>query len=431
MRVLQVVPTLSAGGAETLVAELALALARRGHQVGVALLAGARGTRGKELAGKLEQAGIPVSGQTLHSMRRPHGTLSLVQAIRSFRPDVMHSHLYSADLILAAVNAMTARQRIIRTIHNTSIQGTRSRAGTWLLDRLYATSVACGERVADAYVDYFRGAQKSALVTVRNGVAPSNTHAHEDGDTNAVAVAGAQRTLLRASIGIAADAFVYVHVGALRGRTLASSQKAHDVLLGAFAQLCAHPAAAHAHLLLIGDGELREAAQQFAQTLQISKRVTFAGVLDNVPRWLEAADTFVFPSRYEGLPVALIEACMAGLPVIASALPEIAEVFGATGYSAAPVDEPLGFASAMLDCLLDPPLARASAVRATEHVAREFSIDLCAARYETHYERLGAPLASRIAPPTGTRTPPAAQATPFPHSSALVTASKRHHQETP
>ncbi|MEX3937115.1 glycosyltransferase [Paraburkholderia phymatum] len=414
MKVLQVVPTLSAGGAETLVAELALALARRGHQVGVALLAGARGERGAELADKLKHAGVWVSGRTLHSMRRPDGAVSLARTIRSFRPDVMHSHLYAADVVLAAVNALTVRQRLIRTIHSTAIQGTRSRAGTWLLDRLYATSVACGARVADAYADYFRGVQKSAVVTVRNGVARPGANANTE------------RNGVRGSLGIAPDAFVFVHVGTFHGRTLASSPKAHDVLLKAFAQLCSHSSASRTHLLLIGDGCLRESAQRLAQTLGIDGRVTFAGVRDNVPQYLAASDAFVFPSRYEGLPVALIEACMAGVPTIASDLPEVAEVFGDLDYLAARVDEPSDFASAMLDCFANPTSARARAHQTAAHVALDFSIDLCAAHYELHYERLGASLASRIAPQCFDVAPAAHTST-----SAHSHATKQLHQETP
>jgi glycosyltransferase involved in cell wall biosynthesis len=429
MRVLQVVPTLSAGGAETLVAELALALGRRGHTVGVALLAGARGARGTELVDKLEQAGIVVSGRALRSPRRPGAALSLARAIGSFKPDVIHSHLYSADLVLAAVNAVTARQRLIRTIHNTSIQGTRSRAGTWLLDRLFATSVGCGERVADAYERYFGGKQKSALATVRNGVtrtASGGTSAHSASHPDAAT----DRTRLHAALGISPGAFLFVHVGAFRGRTLASSQKAHDVLLLAFAQLCAQPAATNAHLLLIGDGELRSAAQQFARTLGVANRITFAGAVGNVPRYLAAADAFVFPSRYEGLPVALIEACMAGVPTIASELPEIAEVFGGNAYTSAPVDEPPRFAAAMLACLLDPDTARAQAAANAAHVSHEFSIDLCAARYETHYAQLDKPRASRTTHLSSRGKPPGAGAPPLPKSAA-DTLSKRSHQETP
>jgi len=339
---------------------------------------------------------------------------------------VIHSHLYSADLVLAAVNAVTARQRLIRTIHNTSIQGTRSRAGTWLLDRLFATSVGCGERVSDAYERYLSGKQKSALATVRNGV----TRTASSNGAAAHADATAERSRLRAALGISPGGFLFVHVGAFRGRTLASSQKAHDVLLLAFAQLCAHPATTNAHLLLIGDGELRSAAQQFARTLGVSDRITFVGAVNNVPRYLAASDVFVFPSRYEGLPIALIEACMAGVPTISSELPEIAEVFGCTAYTTAPVDEPPRFAAAMLACLLDPNTAQARAAANAAHVSQEFSIDLCAARYEMHYAQLDKPHASRTTYLSSRGIPPGAGVPPAPKF-AVDTVSKRSHQETP
>jgi glycosyltransferase involved in cell wall biosynthesis len=427
MRILQVVPTLSAGGAETLVAELSLVLTRRGHTVGVALLAGARGARGAELADRLESAGIVVSGRSLRSPRRPAAALSLAHAIGSFKPDVMHSHLYSADLMLAAVNAMTVRQRLIRTIHNTSIRGTRSRAGTWLLDQLFATSVACGERVADAYASYFDGKQKSALAIVRNGVALARANS----DAVAHSDAADRRARLRAALGISPNAFLFIHVGAFRGRTLATSQKAHDVLLLAFAQVCAHRSAKGAHLLLIGEGELRAAAQQFARSLGVANRITFAGAVDNVPRYLAASDVFVFPSRYEGLPVALIEACVASVPTISSALPEIAEIFGGAAHMTAPLGDAHRFADSMLACLLDLETARAQAADNAAVIAREFSIDLCAARYEVHYENLDKPLASRATHLSNRGTPSDADMRPGPSPSVADTVSKQSHQETP
>jgi hypothetical protein len=110
-------------------------------------------------------------------------------------------------------------------------------------------------------------------------------------------------------------------------------------------------------------------------------------------------------------------------------LPEIAEVFGEATYAAAPVNDPSGLATAMLDCLLDPASARARAVRAAAHIAREFSIDLCAARYEAHYEYLGAPLASRVAAAAGVHPAPVAHAS-HPPSSDPLAVSKQSHQET-
>lgn len=71
-------------------------------------------------------------------------------------------------------------------------------------------------------------------------------------------------------------------------------------------------------LLLVGDGELRKAAEEQANTLGIRDSVIFAGVRGDVNRLLQAMDVFLFPSIYEGLPVSVIEAQAAGLPCMIS-----------------------------------------------------------------------------------------------------------------
>lgn len=71
-------------------------------------------------------------------------------------------------------------------------------------------------------------------------------------------------------------------------------------------------------LVFVGDGELREKTEVLATSLNVAQYIHFLGELDDVNPVLQAADVFVFPSHYEGIPLALIEAQSAGLPVIAS-----------------------------------------------------------------------------------------------------------------
>ncbi|HNC43965.1 MAG TPA: glycosyltransferase family 4 protein, partial [Acidobacteriota bacterium] len=68
-----------------------------------------------------------------------------------------------------------------------------------------------------------------------------------------------------------------------------------------------------------------------AQTLGIADRLVFAGVRSDVPRLLKAADLMIFPSRWEGLPGAVLEACAAGTPVVASNLPGVKEIASEVG----------------------------------------------------------------------------------------------------
>lgn len=74
----------------------------------------------------------------------------------------------------------------------------------------------------------------------------------------------------------------------------------------------------NAKLFLIGDGPLRQDIERQANDLRISKNVTFIGNVDNVNDYLQAMDVMVMPSLFEGLPLALLEWQLSGLPVVIS-----------------------------------------------------------------------------------------------------------------
>ena len=115
------------------------------------------------------------------------------------------------------------------------------------------------------------------------------------------------REAVRAECGIPADAFVVGHVGRF------TDQKNHDFLLAVAAEM--HARQPDTYFLLVGEGELRPAMQERAARLGIADRVIFTGGRADVPRLMRGAmDAFIFPSKYEGLGLALVEAQAAGLP---------------------------------------------------------------------------------------------------------------------
>ena len=90
-------------------------------------------------------------------------------------------------------------------------------------------------------------------------------------------------------------------------------QKNHSFLIRIFEKM-----PGDTRLLLVGDGVLRDSAEQLARELGIRDRILFAGVRSDVDRLLQAMDVFLFPSLFEGLPVSIIEAQAAGLPCLIS-----------------------------------------------------------------------------------------------------------------
>lgn len=117
------------------------------------------------------------------------------------------------------------------------------------------------------------------------------------------------RNSLRESLCLS-DEYVVLHVGNLR------RVKNHDYLFSVFAQILdSEPKSV---LLLAGQGEREAELRALAEELGISDKVRFLGSRSDVPALLSAADVFVFPSFYEGLPGAVLEAQAASLPCIIS-----------------------------------------------------------------------------------------------------------------
>ncbi|QAZ66032.1 glycosyltransferase family 4 protein [Solidesulfovibrio carbinolicus] len=158
-------------------------------------------------------------------------------------------------------------------------------------------------------------------------------------------------------------------------------QKGLDVLLTALARL---PAGVDYELTIVGDGPLRGALTEQAAALGVLSRLRFAGWAgrEAMPELLRRADLFVFPSRDEGMPNAVLEAMAAGLPVIATRISGNEEVVadGETGLLVPP-DDPDALAGALAGLLADAALRRRLGAAGRERVCREYSWRSVAERY--------------------------------------------------
>lgn len=160
-------------------------------------------------------------------------------------------------------------------------------------------------------------------------------------------------------------------------------EKAHDVLLEAFARVTASEALV---LRIVGDGPRRAALERQAKALGVADRVQFMGHREDVAEILASSDLFLLPSRSEAFPNSAIEAMAAGLPVIASAVGGLLDLIedGRTGLLV-PARNADALVAAVERLLAQPTLAAALGASARRHVRERYSFDRMVAGFEALY----------------------------------------------
>lgn len=365
MRILQVIPTIQAEGAQRMVAGLCRELRRAGHQVGVVALFDPAGV---SLEAELRRDGVEL--QVLGKRMGPDLRMfvRVPAAAARFAPDVIHTHIYVLKYLLPG---LLPRRRcpVVHTVHNLADREGGTRVDVLVQRAAFragVTAVSIGRAVSESMRRlYGAGPHRE----IPNGIATAD-YAPPPG----------AREEVRAALGIAPAAPVFLAVGRL------AAAKNHALVLTAFA---APPLQAlGAHLLLAGDGPLRGELTRRAASLGLAGRAHLLGARPDVARLLAAADALVLPSDYEGHPLAVLEAMAAGKPVVATAVGCVPEtVTPATGRLVPPGDAG-ALAAAMLDLARDPASARVLG-EAGLRVARErYDASVMAGAYARLYREL-------------------------------------------
>ena len=186
---------------------------------------------------------------------------------------------------------------------------------------------------------------------------------------------------IKESLGIKKEALVVGTIGAL------TREKGHQYLLRAALKVIRiYPKAI---FLLVGDGTERTSLEKTVSNLGIKDSVIFAGMRKDVPEILSILNVFVLPSLNEGLPMALLEAQGAQIPVVATSVGAIPDVLenGVTGILIPPKD-PQAIAEAIIMILSDKQLASGIAKKGFERVRDNFSSEKMASKYLLIYKEL-------------------------------------------
>jgi glycosyltransferase involved in cell wall biosynthesis len=380
MKILQVLPTLSAGGAEGFVTNLGVSLAALGADVRFFILAGARGERGQVLWQRLQDAGIEVVGTEERNIRSPKNLLRLAGLIRSWRPDVVQANIFSTEFVCALVSLFPVGNsvRFTRRLANTNFQEYKSPTVMYQLDRFFDLTIACSSAVEISYRRFMRDKVENFVTTIPNG----GLLLEEISDTR-------EKQQARRDLGLPRANFVVTHIGRMFGadranQSLQTGQKAHDILIKSFAQ--AFGGDVDKLLVLVGDGPLRSEAEELTRDLGITRQTHFLGQQQEPWPALKAADMFCFPSRWEGLPNVLPEAASCGLPIVASDIREIRDLYLGEAWLLKPIDDVEGFADGMRKIAANIADYRNFAAAIAPEIRERFSMDTCAKQYLVAYD---------------------------------------------
>jgi glycosyltransferase involved in cell wall biosynthesis len=293
----------------------------------------------------------PTSGHDWTSLK------AHVRALRQIAPDIVHANLsspWSCQYCIASAGLLR-RPRVV-AVYQLAVPPT-SRA-QWRAKRLTARAVhrhvGVGEHTSRE-VEALVGLRAGSVLTIHNGV-PDEQRAAAD----------------RPRPGLL--------VGAI-GRF--ERQKGFDLLIRALSGM------EDAALVLVGDGSERPGLEHLAESVGVADRVIWQDWTDEARSYLGALDVFAFPSRFEGFPLALLEALLARSAVVAADVGSVSEIVrdGETGLLVPPED-PRALAGAIRRLLADAELRQRLGKQGRQHVLSRFTADHMARAFERLYEEL-------------------------------------------
>jgi glycosyltransferase involved in cell wall biosynthesis len=358
--IIHILPAFVPYGAERVALELVARLPSRGFRTQLVSLFGGEGLREE-----LRQRHIKFTSLAeTHAVSRLHVASQLSKLIREQgdrAPAIVHTHLFGSDFWTAIartsafapfLQARPSNAVFISTSHNVDRDDSSPRrfARRWCMMQMDAVA-AISEEVS-RYTHEDLGVHTERIQVIPNGV-----------DLASVGVRGPRPFR---------DAPSLLIVGRL------VPQKGHEVALRALAAVPPPWT-----LRLVGGGPLERSLKELVEKLGIASRVEFLGERHDVPAIMRDADLLLFPSQWEGMGVALVEAVAAGVPVLASNLPALRELL--------PEDRLVDHAdvpswtAAIKGVIADSKSALARAERLAPDVRKRYDVETMVDRYASLY----------------------------------------------
>lgn len=365
IRLALVITELEPGGAERCLVNLATHIDRERFKPVVYSL-GARPRVERELlVNQLEAARVPVKFLGLtHWSQYYRGVRRLAALLAEQGAEVVQAFLFHANVLAARAAMQASVPHVCTGIRVADPRRTRTSLERWATSR--AERFVC---VSQSVADFCRrrGFAAEKLTVIHNGIDVDRWKNATPADLRRFGVPAGRRAI--------------VFVGRL------DKQKGLAEFFGVLRDLFDH--APDHDLLLVGDGPEAEGLKRLAQSTGMTDRVHFAGWQGDVPAIVAASDLLVLPSRWEGLPNAVLEAMAAGKPVVATRTEGVGELLGALSEAQCIELSVLEQLPARLaEILSNPQLASDLGRENQARCEREFSLQAMTSRYESLFDSL-------------------------------------------
>lgn len=300
--ILFLITSLEYGGAQTQLIPIAIKLKRMGWHISIVSM-----RPPEAFIEELHNADISVESLDMpKGIPDPRAVFKLASLIRKWKPQIVNSHMFHANLLARVTRLLVKIPVLISTAHNinekSSVQENLSKASWFeiayrLTDPLSDMTTTICQAGVDRYIQV-KAVPKEKILYIPNTV-----------DTNRFQQNYGLRNKLRTSLNLG-DRFTWLAIGRFE------QQKDYSTMLSAFSVILKrHP---HALLLICGTGSLEDEIKNLIISLNIKDNIRMLGIRKDIPQLMNAADAYVMSSAWEGMPIVLLEACATGLPIIAT-----------------------------------------------------------------------------------------------------------------
>lgn len=368
MRILHTIDSLGIYGAETVLLNLAEAQRQQGHTP-VLLSIGNLNCLPKAIEQAATARGIECIPFRMRDGLNLHGAAALLQAAREQRIDVIHSHGFKTNILLGLANLTRKSPPVVTTLHGWTAKKTFSKLGLYrLLDqrllRRQDAVVLVNEEMK--MLPSIRSLPPHKTFFVPNGIALDSLQANADDP-----IARQLREFH------SAGSILIGGVGRL------SPEKNFGALIEALAQLPSE--LRHSKVALLGTGAQEADLRGLISERGLTDRVWLAGYVGNARTYLHELDILAIPSLTEGLPMILLEAMAADVPIVSTAVGAIPNTLAGCG-ALVPAGDIAALAAAIAAVAADLPAAREKAAGARQRVQEHYSATTMATRYLDVYK---------------------------------------------